>query len=165
MAKNNRGKNKIVMCDDIFGNLYRIPARKLQFRPSVYGIIVERGKVLLSKIFGGYDLPGGAIELHETIEQALIREIWEETGFKVKPQQLLSSNSNFFVLVTTKQPVNSIQLYYRCKKLSGRLSTKNFDHYEKKYAGMAEWVDINKMGGLKYYSSINIPALIKQSVQ
>jgi 8-oxo-dGTP pyrophosphatase MutT (NUDIX family) len=72
--------NKKIICKDIKGNEYAVPVEQLSFRPSVYGIIIQEGKILLSKQWDGYDFPGGGIKLGETIEQALLREVKEETG-------------------------------------------------------------------------------------
>ena len=69
-------KNCQVTCHDINGNLFEISVDQLSFRPSVYGVIIKDGKVLLSKQWDGYDFPGGAIEPGETIHEALIREIF-----------------------------------------------------------------------------------------
>ncbi|MFX0185686.1 MAG: NUDIX domain-containing protein [Candidatus Hodarchaeota archaeon] len=52
------------------------------------------GKIILikriGKIFKGYwAIPGGTVELNETVEEALIREMWEETGVTVTPTDIL----------------------------------------------------------------------------
>jgi len=45
-------------------------------------LIVRRGAPPLQGI---YTLPGGGVELGETLEQALIREVREETGLAIEP--------------------------------------------------------------------------------
>ncbi len=62
--------------------------------PTVGGLVQdESGKVLLCdshKWPGFYTVPGGHVELGETFEDALAREIQEEVGLKVKVEELLS---------------------------------------------------------------------------
>ncbi|MFX0172886.1 MAG: NUDIX domain-containing protein [Candidatus Hodarchaeota archaeon] len=54
----------------------------------------KNGKIILIKRIGetykGYwAIPGGAVEMNETVEEALIREMREETGVKVTPTDIL----------------------------------------------------------------------------
>lgn len=53
------------------------------------------------------------------------------------------------------------------KDNAGKLSAANLDEYEKKYASLAEWVDINRISKIKFYNSIgklNLK-LIKQALK
>ena len=85
-----------VVCKDIYGKEYKVDSEKVFFRPSVYGILIKDNKVLLVKQFGdGYDFPGGGIDKHETVIDGLKREFWEETGFKVKEEELVDCQSAF----------------------------------------------------------------------
>ncbi len=54
--------------------------------PSIAAVIKnEQGKILFQYPGGEYwSLPAGAIEPGETPEEAVIREVWEETGLKVQ---------------------------------------------------------------------------------
>lgn len=54
--------------------------------PSVAAVIKnEQGKILFQYPGGEYwSLPAGAIEPGEAPEEAVIREVWEETGLKVQ---------------------------------------------------------------------------------
>lgn len=59
-------------------------------RPSVRGIIFRDGKIAMmhSRKYDYYKLPGGGIELGETLEETLIREVREESGLIVKPETI-----------------------------------------------------------------------------
>ena len=65
--------------------------RKYPDRPyvGVGAVIVQDGKVLLVKrkhepLAGHWSLPGGAVEVGETLEACLLREMLEETGLEVR---------------------------------------------------------------------------------
>jgi ADP-ribose pyrophosphatase YjhB (NUDIX family) len=60
----------------------------------VGAIIVEGQRVVLVKrghapLAGEWSIPGGALELGETVREAAAREACEETGLTVVPEQLL----------------------------------------------------------------------------
>ena len=60
----------------------------------VGAIIVHEGKILLEKRKsapgkGKWSVPGGLVELGESIEQAVIREVKEETGLEVEEPRLI----------------------------------------------------------------------------
>jgi 8-oxo-dGTP diphosphatase len=65
--------------------------RKYPDRPFVGlgGIIVHQGRVVLVKrrfepLAGQWSIPGGAVETGETLDDCLVREMAEETGFLVQ---------------------------------------------------------------------------------
>lgn len=66
----------------------------------VDALIIDNGKILLVKraenlICGGkYALPGGYLDRDETAEQAVIREVLEETGYKVEVEKLFTIIDN-----------------------------------------------------------------------
>ena len=66
------------------------PDAPLHIRPSVRGIILQDGKVLMvhSLKYDYYKFPGGGIEVGESQEDALCREVREETGFTVLPESV-----------------------------------------------------------------------------
>lgn len=66
-------------------------ARRHPERPivAVGAVIFDRDRVLLVKrgqepLLGAWSLPGGAVELGETLDAALAREVLEETGLSVE---------------------------------------------------------------------------------
>ena len=63
--------------------------------PSVVGISIINEEILLVKRgvepdIGSWCLPGGFMELGETTEEAVIRELYEEIGLKVKPGEIIT---------------------------------------------------------------------------
>src|SRR6478672_5124319 len=89
-SKSPRGlMSKTVTCVDLEGKEHEIPVSALQWRPAAYGIVVHQDKILLSKQFGRYDLPGGGLELGEKLDSGVIREVKEETGINVKNPKLI----------------------------------------------------------------------------
>jgi 8-oxo-dGTP diphosphatase len=61
----------------------------------VGGVVVGDGRVLLIRrgkppLQGRWVVPGGTVELGETLEEALVREMREETGLEVEPVELLT---------------------------------------------------------------------------
>lgn len=58
-----------------------------EVRPSVRGIVLHSGKVLMvhSLKYDYYKFPGGGIEPGEGMEEALCRELREETGYVANP--------------------------------------------------------------------------------
>ena len=49
-------------------------------------LIVRRGR---RPAHGLYTLPGGGVELGETLEEAIVREVREETGLEIAPLELV----------------------------------------------------------------------------
>src|SRR3982751_4709214 len=98
----------LTTCVDIDGNTYEIPTAELQWRPAAYGIVIKDGKVLLSRQFGKYDLPGGGVDPGEDLKAAVIREVKEETGIDVdNPAALGVENSFFHAAHSTKKTYHS----------------------------------------------------------
>jgi len=61
----------------------------------VGGVVVRDGLVLLARrgkppLHGRWVVPGGTVELGETLEEALVREMREETGIEVEPVEVLT---------------------------------------------------------------------------
>jgi 8-oxo-dGTP diphosphatase len=56
----------------------------------VGAVVIDGTKVLLVRrgnepLKGEWSLPGGALELGETLQQGIVREVFEETGLTVSP--------------------------------------------------------------------------------
>lgn len=77
----------MIPCVSMTGTVHQIRKGKVKFRPSVYGVIVnEEGHLLVSvsRSTGKYTLPGGGVDVGETLVQALHREALEECNIRIK---------------------------------------------------------------------------------
>lgn len=67
---------------------------RVKVTPSIFAALVKDGGVLLIRrqntgwCDGYYDLPAGHLEDQEKLKEATVRELREETGIKVKPNNL-----------------------------------------------------------------------------
>lgn len=78
----------------------------------------DRGEILLVlSPDRGWEYPGGIIEQGETIQQGLLREIYEETGVQA---EIVS-----FVGVSKNLDRNIVNLDFRCRYISGELRTSD----------------------------------------
>ncbi|MFE6305610.1 NUDIX hydrolase [Nocardiopsis sp. NPDC057823] len=88
---------------------------------SVTGVVVrpEDGKVLVIKRTddGRWVPPGGVMELDETLEQCVIREVREETGIEAKPIRLTGVYKNMKLGV--------VSLAFLCQPVGGELRTSD----------------------------------------
>ncbi len=71
----------------------------------------------------GYDLPGGGVDIEEYIEEALVREVKEETGLDVLIDELVTAKNSFFTFRKKGKHTHSIALYYTAHVVGGELST------------------------------------------
>lgn len=148
-------RNKKIVCKDVHKNEYEIPVDRLFFRPSVYGVIIEKGKILLSKQWGdGYDFPGGGVELGETIEEALIREVKEETGYNVKVKKFITVKDSFFKPGNEDIFMHSILIYFSCEVSGGEIGDLSLDAYEKEYVDKPEWIDLKDLRKVRFYNAL-----------
>jgi 8-oxo-dGTP diphosphatase len=162
MDNNSR---EIITAVDLDGNEHQIPVAELSWRPSVYGIVIDDGKLLLLHQKQGYDLPGGGVDLGETLENGVIREVKEESGLEVANPRLIGGTSNFFKFAHTDgHSVQSLLLYYSCELVGGELSTEGFDEYEKEYAHGCEWYPLEKLDELKLASSNDFRPYVRQLI-
>ena len=94
-----------------FHRLFNLDDLSVKYPISVKGVLVENGRVLLLKNESFiYDLPGGKVEPHQSIEVALIDEFKEETNLTVKIKSLLDIKklnlNNRNILIATYEVEN-----------------------------------------------------------
>lgn len=151
---------------DFDGNTHKTSVDNLAWRPGAYGVIIKDNSLLLLRQTNGYDLPGGGVDFGETFEEAVIREVKEETGLIVDNPRILGVETGFYI--PFKQDIEeakqAIQLYFICDYQGGELSTDGFDPNEQIYAEAPEWVPLEKLGDLKIGTTIDFRPYVKQAL-
>jgi 8-oxo-dGTP diphosphatase len=85
MDRKEQQEDKLVFGVPEEGITYRL-------RPGAYAVIYNKnGEICLVQVPSGYALPGGGIEGEEAKEDALLREVHEETGYGIQLEQYLGS--------------------------------------------------------------------------
>lgn len=155
---------KKVLCKALSGHTHEVAVSELQFRPSVYGVIVKDGKVLLSAQWDGWDFPGGGMDLGETIDETFKREIKEESGLDVQRGRLLHVADSFFTHPDQRH-YHTIVMYFSGEDAVGEISTEGLTNDEKLYAREARWIPIDEAANLKFYNQVDSLTLIRLAAE
>lgn len=98
-------------------------------KPSVgIGVIIQNknNQILIGKRKGShapyYSIPGGHIENGETFEEAAIREVFEETGLKIKNPKVIAVTNNLRTYANENKHYISINLF--TNEFEGNLELK-----------------------------------------
>jgi 8-oxo-dGTP diphosphatase len=108
------------------------PRREYPEQPvvGVGGVVISEGRALLIRrgsepLKGQWSIPGGTLELGETLEEGVRRELGEETGLKVRVRELIE----VFERIFPEQPDKSaharrpqyhfVILDYLCERVDG----------------------------------------------
>ncbi len=92
----------------------------------VGAVIVRDGKVVLVRrgtppLLGEWSIPGGMLEVGETLHQAAVREALEETGLAVEPQQLLGVFDRVLRDDEGRVRYHYVLIDFLCQERSGEL--------------------------------------------
>ena len=103
----------------------------------VAALIYKNKKIFAAKraygfLQGKWELPGGKIEINETPEEAIIREIKEELSTDI-------SVNSFFTNIVYEYPDFILDMdVFECSIIKGRLSLDSNIHSEERFMGIGE---------------------------
>ncbi|GAA3843104.1 NUDIX hydrolase [Amycolatopsis tucumanensis] len=116
----------------------------------------ERGELLMIRRTDNdlYALPGGNLELGETLSQALVREVQEETGVDVEVVELIGvySNPRHVIAYDDGEVRQEFSICFRARPTGGDLRTSS----ESKEV---HWVPRERIADLNVHPSIHLRIL------
>lgn len=121
-------------------------------RVAAYAVIVDEGagegteRILLAWYNGegshepGWSLPGGGVEYDETLEEAVVREAYEETGYRVEVGAPLTTRAWGHRDGTTRsaKPYKAVKVIFAATIVGGELGTVEVGGS----TDFAEWVPL-----------------------
>lgn len=98
--------------------------------PAVSAVVLhDEKKILLQERLdnGKWSLPGGNVDPGETVEDAIKREVKEETGFDVEVKQLVGvySDPNHVIAYKDGEIRQQFSICFLCENIGGTLATSN----------------------------------------
>ena len=116
-----------------------------RFPVSVKGVILRDGKVvLLRNDRDEWELPGGKLELSESPEACLAREVAEELGLDVEAELLLAS-----WVYSISPDVHVLVVAYGCSESAPSEAVLSDEHKELRWFPLAEVDSLNMPEGYK----------------
>src|SRR6201987_5034232 len=108
-------------------------SREYPDRPlvGVGGVVIEHGRALLIRrgsepLLGEWSIPGGTLELGETLQEGVARELLEETGLEVRVLELIEVFDRIFPNESSaiSEPRRTPRFHfvivdYLCKRIGG----------------------------------------------
>ena len=139
-----------------------------RFGSRAAGIMVDgKKRVLLSRLEGEdfWFLAGGIIRLHETAQETVKREFFEEAGFEVEVHRLLGIIENFFTLNDEKWHEIGFYFLVAPKEAKGLWEQQEFVGQEESDTPYRcrkltfKWFDPSELGELNLKPSVLIELL------
>lgn len=133
----------------------------MDLRVAAYAVIIDDSDhVLLAHWVEGrrsaWTLPGGGLEPGEDPETAARREVLEETGFRVRLEELLGIDSHVIPASRRVQPghteaLHALRIVYRARIIGGRLR-----HEVEGSTDRAEWFPLTAVPRLPHVKLVDV---------
>jgi 8-oxo-dGTP diphosphatase len=131
-------------------------------RVAAYAVVVDGERLLLSWWNGEqvaepqWTLPGGGVDLAESLEEGVVREVSEETGFDVELTGLLTTHTKVWAPErrqrATDRWMKAVRVIYAARVVSGTLGTLEVGGS----TDFAEWVPIADLPDLPHTDIVDI---------
>ncbi|MBO9308684.1 MAG: NUDIX domain-containing protein [Chloroflexi bacterium] len=104
----------------------------------VTGVVIDgAGEILLQLRSDNrqWALPGGALDPSEEPAEAVVREVWEETGVLVQPERVVAvhGGEDFFTRYPNGDQVYIVSITFACRPLRGEPRVNDDESLEVRY--------------------------------
>lgn len=129
-----------------------------RIRIAARGVVVRDEKILLVEYRGNeplhYNLPGGGVEYGETLQQAVQRELVEETCVSCEVQDLLFVYEHMTV---THDDKHSVNFFFRCQIAddANPCMPAKPDIYDHVYQSAIVWFPLSEFADAPLYPHVN----------
>lgn len=124
----------------------------------VYSLIyndVDQTVLMVQNENSVWTLPGGAVEENETLEQAAIREAYEETGLEVELGDILAVNEAFF----PERGNHALMFTFAAKIKGGEIHIQNEDEILQ-----IKWMSVEAANELLPFHKSGVQSLLESSI-
>ena len=132
----------------------KIVGNQFKFKYRVSGIFIRDNKLLVNKYDkDSYCLPGGYVEIGETSEEAMLRELKEELNLNFEIVNFAGITENFFKNLKG-QKTHGLDFYYYVKLKDDRdYQLIDYNRIENDKGTIVKhkfsWIDVNKLNDIK----------------
>lgn len=126
-------------------------------RVAAYAALVDdQGRMLLSWWNGEghavpcWSMPGGGVEWEETVQEAAVREVYEETGYHIELGAPLAVHSFTIDQARIGGPLRSLRIVFSAKIIGGTLGTTEIGGT----TDFADWVPLAQIPHLEAKADI-----------
>lgn len=128
-------------------------------RLAAYAVVVDQRQRVLLALWNEVDpplwtMPGGGVEFAETIEEAVVRELREETGYEVRVDRLLGVHSHVIspeARGSSDRPLKSVRTIFAATVIGGVLTPEVDGTTDE-----ARWFDLSDVATLYRVSLVDI---------
>lgn len=145
------------------GDLRKIVGHRPLLSAGATIIVIKNDELLLNlrSDTNTWGIPGGALELGETLEQTAHRELLEETGLAAESMKLLTvlSGQDFYFEYPNGDKLYSVVALFKAENITGDLCITDGESFELKYfplnnlpnlesraAAIIKWIQQNNIG-------------------